>query len=150
MELDAHYSTLTPYCISIITHTSMLVNKKWRNNMSIPVQKGFWRDNFLANTRIKMSELYYIDPDAMKSEKQCMLAFWSQYEQLDSILGDKWEAFQDWFNGCTSTETITRCMRSLKEDGTVSVTPNDNSRRRDNAEGWCRYWGNEKRLEEGE
>ena len=118
--------------------------------MTITVQKGFWQDNYLANTRTKLTELYHNNPDIVKTEKQYMLEFWSQYEQLESVLGEKWDDFKDWFTSCTSPETITRSLRSLKEDGTISVSPKDNSRRRDNADGWCRYWGNEKRLIRGE
>ena len=118
--------------------------------MSLTVQKGFWQDSILASTRTKLAELYYKKPDIAKSEKRCLLEYWSNYERLEAILGDKWQEFEEWFIGATSPETITRCLRSLKENGTILVAPKDERRRREQENGWCRYWGNEKRLWQGD
>lgn len=117
--------------------------------MSLTVQKGFWQDNILASTRTKLAELYYRKPDITESEKRCLLEYWANYEQLEAILEEKWHSFKEWFINATSPETITRCLRSLKEDGTISITPKDERRRREQENGWCRYWGNEKRLRGG-
>ena len=117
--------------------------------MSLTVQKGFWQDNILASTRTKLAELYYKRPDIAKSEKRCLLEYWATYEGLEAILYDKWHEFEEWFLNATSPETITRCLRALKEDGTISITPKEERRRGEQENGWCRYWGNEKRLREG-
>jgi len=118
--------------------------------MSLTVQKGFWQDSILASTRTKLAELYYNKPDIATSEKRCLLEYWANYERLEAILGDKWHEFEDWFIGATSPETITRCLRSLKENGTILVAPKDEKQRREQENGWCRYWGSEKRLWQGE
>ena len=118
--------------------------------MSLTVQRGFWQDSILASTRTKLAELYYKKPDIAKSEKRCLLEYWANYERLEAILGDKWHEFEEWFIGATSPETITRCVRSLKENGTILVAPKDERRRREQENGWCRYWGNEKRLWQGD
>ena len=118
--------------------------------MSLTIQKGFWQDSILANTRTKLAELYYAEPEIAKSEKQCILGYWAKYERLEAILGEKWDEFKDWFTKATSLETITRCLRSLKETKTIDVTPEDEGQRREQESGWCRYWGNEKHLRGGD
>jgi hypothetical protein len=115
--------------------------------MSLTIQKGFWQDSILANTRTKLTEMYYTNPETVKSEKRCLLEYWATYERLDSLLGEKWEVFRDWFTKATSPETITRCIRSLKEDGTIITTGKDKEERREQQNGWCQYWGNHKRQE---
>jgi hypothetical protein len=125
----------------------MLSIKKWRYFMSLTIQKGFWQDSILASTRTKLAELYYRKPDIAKSEKRCLLEYWAAYEQLDSLLGEKWEVFRDWFTKATSPETITRCLRSLREDGTVKTTDKERQERREQQDGWCQHWGNQKRQE---
>ena len=117
--------------------------------MSLTIQKGFWQYSVIASTRDKLAELYRSNPSIAKSEKRCMLEFWSCYEQLQAVLDGKWDEFKEWFTKATSPETITRCLRSLKEDRTIVVTPKDEGQRREQENGWCRYWGNEKRLRGG-
>ena len=114
--------------------------------MSLTIQKGFWQDSVIANTRDRLTELYRTNPDIVKSEKRCMLEFWSSYEQLQTVLDGKWDAFKEWFTNATSPETITRCLRSLKETKTINVTREEEEIRRERENGWCRYWGNEKNL----
>ena len=82
----------------------------------LTVQKGFWQDEYLGATKQKLIEIHQSNPKAFTSEKSCMLEYWSIYEHLSDVLGDKWTAFTDWFNGCTSPETISRARRSLKEE----------------------------------
>jgi hypothetical protein len=113
--------------------------------MSLAIQKGFWQDSILASTRTKLAEMYYTNTETVKSEKRCLIEYWATYEQLDSLLGEKWEAFRDWFMKATSPETITRCLRSLKEDGTIRTMDKEREKRRDQQNGWCQYWGNQKR-----
>lgn len=112
----------------------------------LPVQKGFWNDQVIANTREKLRELYYKSPDIAQNEKLCIIEFWGQYEGLRQILGDKWIPFVEWFLNTVSPETITRCLRSLKEDGTIILTPEQTENRERKENGHRRYWGNEKRL----
>ncbi len=115
--------------------------------MSITVQKGFWQDTFLADTRRKLAELYYKNPDIAQSEKRVILEFWSTYEQLSSILDDKWLPFVDWFLGATSPETVTRCLRALKEDGTIKLTQEKVKQRKEREQEWRSYWGKRKEEE---
>ena len=112
--------------------------------MSLTVQKGFWQDNVIANTRLKVAELYRDNPDIMKSEKRCILEFWSRYEGLEVVLGDSLGKFEDWFIGATSPETITRCLRGLKEDGTIELTARGKAQRLEREKTWHSYWGNQK------
>ena len=86
-------------------------------HINIPVQRSFFGfDKFIGDTRQKMEHLYENHPEAFISEKQMMLKFWEFYEQLDSILEDKYESFKQWFLRCTSPETLTRCHRFMKEN----------------------------------
>jgi hypothetical protein len=114
--------------------------------MSLVVQKGFWQDTVIADTKQKLTELYQIKPDIAKSQKKCLLDFWSTYEGLTSLLGDKWQPFIQWFMRATSPETITRCLRALKEDGTISFPQETTQRSQKNEQQWRSYWGNDKRL----
>ena len=91
--------------------------------MSLTIQKGFWQDTVIADTRRKLAELYYKNTAIAQSEKQCIWEFWVNYEGLTELLDGKLEALHNWFLKATSPETITRCLRSLKEDGTIELTP---------------------------
>ena len=93
--------------------------------MPLAVQKGFFKDKVIAKTQTKLIELYHKNPEIARSEKRCLLEFWATYEQLSDILGDKWLPFVDWFMDATLPETITRCLRSLKEDGTITLSDKD-------------------------
>ena len=109
-------------------------------------QLGFFQDTFIANTRDKLAELYNNNPDIAQSEKKCLLEYWSLYEDLSQILADKWSDFADWFMRATSPETITRCLRALKEDGTIAQSPEKAQRRQEREQEYRQFWGNEKRL----
>jgi len=113
--------------------------------MSLPIQKGFWNDQVIANTREKIRELYHKSPDIAQSEKLCLLEYWSQYEGLSILIADKWPIFIEWFFNTTSPETITRCLRSLKEDGTIALTPEQTEKRQERENSHRKYWGNDKR-----
>lgn len=114
--------------------------------MSLTIQKGFWQDTVLANTRQKLAELYHRQPDIAQSEKRCLLEFWSTYEELSALLGGKWQPFVDWFLNSTSPETITRCLRALKEDGTITLNSEDKNQRQEQQEQWRQFWGNNKGM----
>jgi hypothetical protein len=113
--------------------------------MSLPVQKGFWQDKVLADTRQKLAELYYRNPGIVQSEKRVILEFWQAYEGLAHVLGDKLMPFLNWFLKANSPETITRCLSSLKEDGTIKLSDDGVKRRQEREQEWRTYWGNEKR-----
>ena len=87
--------------------------------LTLLIQKGFWQDEFIGATRQKLEELYFNNPQALESEKRCILEYWSTYENLPEVLGDKSEDFARWFVRVTSPETITRCRRAMREDGTI-------------------------------
>jgi hypothetical protein len=114
--------------------------------MSLPTQLGFWQDKILADTRSKLAELYQNEPKIAHSEKQCILQFWTAYEGLHSLLGDKFPDFSDWFLEVTSPETITRCLRSLKEDGTIQLTPQQRQKKQKHEQEWRQHWGKQRGL----
>ena len=114
--------------------------------MSLAVQKGFWQDKFLADTRQKLATLYYQKPEVFEKEKQVIFEYWKQYEGLTEILGDKLANFAAWFLNATSPETITRSLRALKEDGTIAVNPEKAKQSQEREQVWRSYWGNEARL----
>ncbi len=107
--------------------------------MSLVTQKGFWQDTVLATTRQKLAVLYHKQPDIAQSEKQCLLEYWSTYEQLSALLDGNWDKFVDWFTHATSPETITRCLRALKEDGTIQLNTKDEEERQEQQEGWKQF-----------
>ena len=114
--------------------------------VSLVIQKGFWGDTVLADTRRKLAQLYLEKPEIARSDKSCILEFWSNFEGLSSLLGNKWPSFIDWFKNSTSPETITRCLRALKEDGTIRLSPDHKKNRQDSEKQWRTYWGSEKGL----
>ena len=115
--------------------------------MTIGIQKTLWGyEKFIGDTRQKMEHLYRNHPEAFDSEKQLMIKYWEFYEQLDAVLGDKLEAFRSWFIRCTSPETLTRCHRALKEDGSIPFTDKEQKQHQEQEQQWRSYWGNEKRL----
>ncbi|MFC2051887.1 hypothetical protein ACFLT4_04080 [Chloroflexota bacterium] len=113
--------------------------------MSLTVQKGFWgQDRYLADTRQKLANLYNRKPELFEKEKQVILGFYQEYEGLSELLCERWESFIDWFMKAPSPETITRCLRSLKEDKTITLN-SEQAKQREELE--CRqFWGNEKGL----
>ena len=113
--------------------------------MSLTIQKGFWGDTVLANTRNKLAELYHNNPNIAESEKRAILEYWKSYDGLAEVLGDKLTQFTSWFFNATSPETITRCLRSLKEDGTIELTPERIKQRQEREQQYRQFWGNEAR-----
>ncbi|MFC2065982.1 hypothetical protein ACFLUO_02820 [Chloroflexota bacterium] len=119
--------------------------------MSIAVQKSFFgQDVYLANTRQKLAELYYKDPGIADSEKRVILEFWKAYDGLCEILEDKLPQFTSWFFKATSNETITRCLRSLKEDETIKLAPEKAQQRKEREEQHRKYWINNRRINGGQ
>jgi hypothetical protein len=111
--------------------------------MTIAVQTSFLGpDRFIGDTRHKLLHLYHRLPEAFKNEKQILLVYWSHYEGLDEILGDRLEVFTDWLiKTATPPNTISRCHRGLKEDGSIPLAPKEKDHRQEQANGWCNYWG---------
>ena len=112
----------------------------------ITKQFGFWQDVYLANTRQKLAELYYLKPEIAQSDKTCLIEYWSAYEGLSDVLGDKSEAFTQWFRNATSPSTIERCLRALKEDGTIQLSHEQAGERQEQEQECRSFWGNQKRL----
>ena len=108
----------------------------------IPIQKGFWQDQYLADARQKLAELYFKNPEIAKSEKRVILEYWKVYDGLSEALGDRINPFANWFLSASSPETITRCLRALKEDGTIRLSPEKARQRREREQEWRQYWGN--------
>lgn len=114
--------------------------------VSLPIQKGFWQDKVLADTRQKLAELYCGNPQIFDNPKQVIIEYWKAYEGLPQILEEKLSAFIAWFSTATSPETITRCTRALKEDRTIAVDTENSEQRKEQEQQWRGYWGNDKRL----
>ena len=112
---------------------------------NIPIQKGFFQDVYLANTRQKLAELYHTNPSIADSEKRAILEFWKSYDGLGEVLDDKLPQFTAWFFKSTSNETITRCLRALKEDGTIKLSPKKAQERQEREQEYRQFWGNEGR-----
>ena len=104
-------------------------------------QLGFFNDVYLANTREKLAELYQTNPSIAESEKRVILEYWKAYDNLSEVLGDKLSRFTDWFFKSTPNETITRCLRALKENGTIKLSSEKEQRRRDRERQHRNYWG---------
>lgn len=115
------------------------------DSMTLTIQKGFWGDTVLANTRNKLAELYHNNPNIAESEKRVILEYWKAYDGLTQVLGDKLTQFTSWFFNATSNETITRCLRSLKEDGTIKLSSEQLQQRQEREQEYRQFWGNEAR-----
>jgi hypothetical protein len=112
----------------------------------INVQKGlFGDDKYIADTREKLMELCGNNPEIAENKKLLLVEFWRAYEGLAEVLGDKIDSFISWFGRCTSPETLTRCLRSLKEDGTIKLAPDKVEQRQEQEQDWRLYWGNQSR-----
>ena len=131
------------YCLNYYGRIVSMLSIEGRN-MSITIQKSFFGDKYLADTRTKLAELYYKKPDIAYSERKCILEYWSTYEGLSGLLGNVWQPFIDWFLNTTSPETITRCLRSLKEDGTITLTRENQKKRQDRQNEWRQYWSHKR------
>ena len=105
-------------------------------------QLGFFQDVYLANARQKLAELYHTNPGIADSEKRAILEYWKAYDGLSEVLEDKLPQFTAWFFKSTSNETITRCLRSLKEDGTIKLSPEKIQQRQERENQHREYWRN--------
>jgi len=105
-------------------------------------QLGFFNDVYLTNTRQKLAELYHTNPSIADSEKKAILEYWKTYDGLEEVLGDKIPQFTAWFFKSTSNETITRCLRALKEDGTIQLSPEKVKQRQEREHQHREYWRN--------
>ena len=106
------------------------------------VQKGFWQDEFIGATRRKLEELYYNNPEAFTSEKRCILEYYETFEHLSDVLGDKLAPFKAWFYKATSPETISRCRRSLREEGIIKLASEEAEQKQNKMEQWQDYFRN--------
>ena len=120
-------------------NTNCSTNTKQFN---IPIQKGFFNDVYLANTRQKIEELYHNNASIADSEKRAILEYWKAYDGLGEVMGDKLADFTAWFFKSTSNETITRCLRALKEDGTIQLSPENVKQRQEREHQHREYWRN--------
>lgn len=111
-------------------------------------QLGFFNDVYLANAHQKLAALYHTNPSIVDSEKRAILEFWKAYDGLGEVLGDKLPQFTAWFFKSTSNETITRCLRALKEDGTIKLSPEKIQQRQEQEKEYRQFWGNEARQRE--
>ena len=110
--------------------------------VSIPIQRSmFGPDKYFADTRQKLANLYYKNPEVFKKEKQVILEYWRNYEGLDDVLKDKLPSFIEWFKTNTSPETITRSLRALKEDGTIKLSPEQVQQRQEREQEYRQFWG---------
>ena len=114
--------------------------------MSLSIQKGFWQDKVIADTKEKLRALYLKSPDIAESDRTCLLQYWSTYENLSALLGDRWKPFVEWFLDATPPATIARCMRSLKEDETIPLTDEQVELRQAQDNTHRKHWGKERRL----
>lgn len=108
--------------------------------MSITVQKGFFKDQYLSNVREKLRFLYQRDPSIAHSEKKTILAYWKAYDGLASHVVNDIHAFEEWYLTATSNESITRCLRALREDGTLKASQDEINRRQQQAREYRRFW----------
>ncbi|MFC1945119.1 helix-turn-helix domain-containing protein [Chloroflexota bacterium] len=107
-------------------------------------QKGFFGDKYFGDSRKKLTELYYQDPDIVTSEKRAILSFWQAYNGLSGVLGNKTVEFTSWFYNATSPETITRCLRALKEDGIIRTSQSQKDEQKRQQSEWAKYWAIDK------
>ena len=113
-------------------------------------QLGFFEDVYIGNIRAKLSELCINNPDIVTDERKVLLEYWRTFDNLDSILGDKLPDFLSWWEHATLPETLSRCLRSLKEQGTVKVTHEDELQKHKQEQQWRSFWGNEKGMREND
>jgi hypothetical protein len=109
----------------------------------ITKQYGFFQDVYLANTKQKLAELYQQNPSTADSEKRVILEYWKSYDGFKDVLGDKLPQFTAWFFKATSNETITRCLRALREDGTIIQTTKREENRKKQEQTYRQYWKKE-------
>ena len=111
----------------------------------IPKQSGFFGlDKLIGNMETILTEAYRENQEIADNPKLAILAVWKA-EGLGRILGDKLKEFSDFFMSASSNETITRCLRSLKENGVIQLTHKKVKERQEREQDWRQYWGNERR-----
>jgi hypothetical protein len=120
----------------------------------MPITKQFnlfGQIQIFGDIEAKLSELYTENPESLTNVKRTILEYWKGYEGLEAVLEDRLPDFESWFlKQDTSTETITRCIRSLKENGTVNVPDNDQVNRQKAQEHHRKYWASRKSKGVGE
>lgn len=112
--------------------------------MGLPIQRGFFEDRYLAVAQQKVAELYFKNPQIAENDKRACIEYWQTYEGLGDVLGKKLPTFISWFYGATSTATITRCLRAMKQDGSIQLPQGKRRQREESARNWSQYWSNER------
>ncbi|KTB48668.1 hypothetical protein DEALK_15150 [Dehalogenimonas alkenigignens] len=79
------------------------------------VQKGFWEDEYIGTLVIKLEVIAKNNPEALASDKTTTLEFWTEFNGLQDVLGDKYPPFVDWFNRSPSPSSISRARRLFNE-----------------------------------
>ena len=116
--------------------------------MTIAVQKGFWQDTYIGNIRQKLSELCKNNPNIVTDERHILVEYWRTFDNLDAVLEDRLPNFLSWWERATLPETLSRCLRSLKAEGIVKVSPEVEQQKQEQENQWRQYFGNEARIRE--
>jgi len=109
--------------------------------MNLPVQTDlFGNSSVISDIESKILNAYRDNRAVADSDRTLILAVW-RLEGLAEALGEKLEAFSEWFQSmASSTETITRAGRKLRSAGVIKQSAEVAEARRQLAESHRQYW----------
>jgi len=113
-----------------------------------PIQAGLWGGVSWGTGAGRVLQILKERPELAEDVKALLLAVW-EAEGLAAVLGERLEAFREWWlTYGTTVEAITRERRRLIEDGLVRLSPRAEAERRAKEQQWHR-WAQERKIANG-
>ena len=99
-------------------------------------------EKIIGDVRDKIAHLYQKEPEIANNDTLLQFAFWSEFDGLQHVLGDKYDEFKQWFfSEATKTSSIERSRRSMTEAGTLPQREQVKEGRAIKQEEERKYWG---------
>ena len=99
-------------------------------------------EKIVGDNSEKIMEIYREDPTVANDDRLLIIAFWKKYDNLESVLGDKYNDFADWWlKRATKTESIRRSRQSLTERKRMLPKRNTAKNREMMRGGYWKYYG---------
>lgn len=110
----------------------------------------FGQLQIIGDTESKLIDLYHQNPIIFNSIKRTLIEYWKT-EGLGQVLGDILPAFESWWlSSATTSETLTRCIRSLKERGVIELSDQEERERKEAQELYRDFYARRKSGNRGQ
>ena len=121
------------------------MGSNYRNPKAVATQRSMLPDvgeKVLGDNRDKIWKVYQRIPEVAQNDTLLQLAFWEEFDGLKQVLGDRYDAWVEWYlHHATDAESIRRSRQSLTEHGILPQREEIRQKRAWKAGMWKKYWG---------